>query len=178
MSHKMNVNLQDLPAAGKSWEMTVPAAVLMDEEVGRVNALEGVCHDANWQGVIQREYGIFTLRGKWNTSLLRQCDRCTSEFEWAVEGDCERFYAFEEPVDVDEEERADIEVLSPPGALNLVDVLREEVWLAWKPCVICKDSCKGLCQGCGVNLNHGVCQCKGDTSGSPFAALAKMKFDT
>jgi len=177
VSDKVCINLQDIPAAGKSWDMHISAEDLMDAGRGDVNALTGVCQDACWQGVIELAYGLYTLRGEWSVSVLRQCDRCMGEFEWAVRGDAVRVYAFEEPLDMDEEERADVEVLSPPGMLNLLDVLREEVWLAWKPCVICKDSCKGLCQGCGVNLNHDVCQCKGDCSDNPFAALAKMKFD-
>jgi len=177
VSDKVCINLQDISAAGKSWNMDITAAVLMDVNCGDVDALKHVCDDAHWQGAIERAYGIYTLRGKWSVSVLRQCDRCMDKFEWGIKGECARSYAFEEPLDMEEEERADIEVVSPPGVLNLVDVLREEVWLAWKPCVICKDSCKGLCQGCGVNLNHDVCQCKGDYSDSPFAALAKMKFD-
>lgn len=177
MSHKACINLQDISAAGKSWDMDVPAKTLMNPDVGHINALTDVCHDAHWQGMIERAYGVYALRGEWRVSILRQCDRCMGKFEWAAKGDAVRGYALEEPLDIDEEERADIEVLSPPGELNLVDVLREEIWLAWKPCVICEDSCKGLCQGCGVNLNHDVCQCSGGDSDNPFAALAKMKFD-
>ncbi len=177
MSDKLCINLQDISAAGKSWDIDVSAAFLMDADAGDVNALMNVCSDAHWQGLVQKAYGIYTLRGKWAVSVMRQCDRCMGEFEWAVTGDVGRSYAFEEQHDMDEEDRADIEVVSPPGTLNLVDVLREEVWLAWKPCVICKDSCKGLCQGCGVNLNHDKCKCGGDKHDNPFAALAKMKFD-
>jgi len=177
VSDKVCINLQDISAAGKSWNMDVSAAVLMDADVGDVNALTNVRDDAHWQGLVQKAYGIYTLRGKWAVSVMRQCDRCMSEFEWAVTGNAARSYAFEEQLDMDDDDRADIEVVSPPGTLNLVDVLREEVWLAWKPCVICKDSCKGLCQGCGVNLNHDKCKCSGDNSDNPFAALAKMKFD-
>jgi len=177
VSHKVCINLQDISVAGKAWDMRVSAVTLMDTASGDVNALTDVRRDACWQGMIERAYGIYTLRGEWSVAVLRQCDRCMGEFEWAVKGNASRSYAFEEKLDMDEEDRADIEVLSPPGELNLIDILREEIWLAWKPCVICKDSCKGLCQGCGVNLNHDVCQCKGDNNNSPFAALAKMKFD-
>jgi len=157
--------------------MNISAATLMDADVGCVDALPNVCHDTSWQGVIEPTYGVYTLRGEWSVSVLRECDRCMGKFEWLIKGRAARSYSFEEQLDMDEDDRADIEVISPPGTLNLIDVLREEVWLAWKPCVICKDSCKGLCQGCGVNLNHDGCKCKGDNSDHPFAALAKMKFD-
>jgi len=175
--HKIYINFQELSVAGKSWELDVSAAVLMNAEAGSVNALENVRSDAHWKGQIQREYGLYVLRGAWSLSVLRQCDRCMGEFEWSVKGDCERRYALEKPEDMDDEELADIEMIVPPGVLNLVDVLREEVWLAWKPCVICKETCQGLCQGCGVNLNQDICQCTGNQSDNPFAALAKMNFD-
>ena len=178
MLHQMNVTLQELSRTGKAWNWNVPASLLMDEGAGEINAFVGVCRDALWQGEIQREHGIYVLRGVWETSVLRRCDRCMDEFQWHVQGEVKRDYSFEEVLDIDEEESADIEVLLPPGQLNLLDVLREEVWLAWKPCVICRDSCQGLCQNCGVNLNQKQCQCDGNHGDNPFAALAKMKFDT
>ncbi|MBN4061382.1 hypothetical protein JYT58_00550, partial [bacterium AH-315-G11] len=113
MSHKVCINLQDISEAGKSWDMNVSAKVLMDAELGDVNALVNVCDDAHWQGLIQKAYGIYTLRGEWTVALLRQCDRCIGEFEWTSTGNAARSYAFEEQLDMDEDERADIEVVAP-----------------------------------------------------------------
>ena len=178
MSHQMNVTLQELSRVGKAWQWNVSASLLMDVDSGSVDALVGVCCDAPWQGEIQREHDRYVLHGQWSVAILRRCDRCMDEFEWHVSNEVERVYALEEVADMDDEESADIDILQPPGLLNLLDVLREEVWLAWKPCVICKDTCQGLCQGCGVNLSQKKCECEGSHEDHPFAALAKMKFDT
>jgi uncharacterized protein len=174
----MYVTLQELSRAGKAWEFNIPPVSLMDKDFGRVDALVDVCSHAKWHGVIQREYGLYALKGQWSLSLMRRCDRCMDDFEWYVQGDVQRSYVLEEVRDMDGEEQADVEVLPPPGLLNLMDVLREEVWLAWKPCVICKETCQGLCQSCGSNLNSQQCQCEGDHDDNPFAVLAKIKFDT
>ena len=177
MSDKICINLQDISLAGYAWDMQVSPDLLMNVDIGSVNALVDVCHAACWRGSLEKSYGVYTLRGTWSVAILRQCDRCISTFEWAVSGDVLREYALERFGDIGDDAQEDIEILAVPGALNLVDVLREEVWLAWKSCVVCKDSCKGLCQGCGVNLNHDACECSVDGSDNPFAVLGKMKFD-
>jgi len=174
----MVMNLQDLPAAGRTWLYHVTSDVLEDTSSGDVDALVGVCGDTFWQGSLAKEYGVYTLRGEWKTRLKRQCDRCMCEFEWDVQSECSRQYVIDTLPDMDEEDVADVDVVPSPGVMNLVDILREEIWLAWKPSVNCRASCKGLCQGCGVNLNHDECQCTSGGEDNPFAALAKMKFDT
>lgn len=40
--------------------------------------------------------------------------------------------------------------------------------------IVCKEKCKGLCSGCGANLNEKKCKCKA-TDSSPFAELAALK---
>jgi uncharacterized protein len=45
--------------------------------------------------------------------------------------------------------------------------LREEMLLNFPMKLLCKPDCKGLCPGCGVNLNFNKCQCrKGVNNGS------------
>ena len=38
---------------------------------------------------------------------------------------------------------------------------------------LCSEDCKGICPGCGVNLNQGSCTCKKETD-PRLAALAKL----
>jgi len=177
MRQQMCINLQDVSKSGMQWQWNIPAESMMQDE-GSVDPLSDVCQDASWQGSIDYSHAVYTLRGLWEVKMIRQCDRCLCDFEWLNRGECQREYSLQPLVDRDEEELLDIEELSLPGVVNLLDVLREEVWLAWKPCVVCSEACKGLCQGCGINLNHGSCQCGNDRQDHPFAALAKIKFDT
>lgn len=60
--------------------------------------------------------------------------------------------------------------------LDVGAVVAEQVVLAQPMQYICKKSCKGLCPGCGKDLNSGPCTCKEKTpKESPFAALKGMK---
>jgi uncharacterized protein len=45
------------------------------------------------------------------------------------------------------------------GGLVLEDVLREQVLLSLPARTLCREECKGLCLGCGRNLNKESCTC-------------------
>jgi len=170
------VTLQKLPSAGRQWDADVPKELLEDPACGTVDVLPGLCGDMHWRLLLERIGGQFRLSGEWQGAMKRSCGRCNAEFDWQMSGQTEREYMLG-AAPADEESESDCEYVMPPGELNLVDVLREDVWLAWKAGVICSDSCKGLCQGCGVNLNRVACQCKQDDSEHPFAALRSLKLD-
>ena len=58
--------------------------------------------------------------------------------------------------------------------INLSPFIREQVLLALPMRPLCKDGCRGLCGGCGVNLNDEPCLCassSGDPRMAPFRAL-------
>lgn len=46
--------------------------------------------------------------------------------------------------------------------LEIDSDIREEILLRFPMKVLCKPDCKGLCSGCGVDLNIEVCRCKKD----------------
>ncbi len=49
---------------------------------------------------------------------------------------------------------------SKETVLDLDDDIREEVLLNFPMRVLCTPDCKGICFGCGVNLNNEKCKCK------------------
>jgi len=167
------VTLQNLSSTGRSWDENVSRALLQDEQCGDVNVLPGLNGDIHWQLSLQRNGKVFHLNGAWQANLKRECSRCNAEFDCEQSGKTERIFQFIGKHRQDDNAEKDEQVgeyIEHPGMLNLIDVLREDVWLAWND-VICSETCQGLCQGCGVNLNDSDCQCKQDDSNNPFAAL-------
>lgn len=61
--------------------------------------------------------------------------------------------------------------------LDLEEAIQEQVILAlpFKP--LCQTDCKGLCNGCGADLNNTACTCKKDNIDPRFAVLKNLKID-
>ena len=169
------VSLQGLPEAGKAWDTDVSKQLLEEAERGKVDALSGLCGDIHWKASLFRQGRMFHLQGRWTGAIRRTCSRCNAEFDWQVSGQTERdFQMAGSPPRVDENE-SECDFLAPPGLIDLLDVLREDVWLAWKADVVCQESCKGLCPECGADLNREACQCSKDDDDHPFAVLRKLR---
>ena len=54
--------------------------------------------------------------------------------------------------------------------INLTPLINEQVLLALPTRPLCADTCRGLCSGCGVNLNSEKCVCS-DSAGDPRMAI-------
>ena len=61
------------------------------------------------------------------------------------------------------------------GEVDLNGIVKEYILLTQQMVNLCTDTCKGLCQNCGKNLNNGPCRCKNrNKKASPFAVLKKI----
>ncbi len=54
--------------------------------------------------------------------------------------------------------------------INLTPLIREQVLLALPTRPLCGENCRGLCSGCGVNLNDETCACAAP-AGDPRMAI-------
>lgn len=61
--------------------------------------------------------------------------------------------------------------------IDLLDPLAEQILMVLPTHVVCSAHCKGLCSGCGADLNKDECQCKGEGFPGPFDALKDLKLD-
>lgn len=59
--------------------------------------------------------------------------------------------------------------------LDLGGAVREEVFLAMNPYVVCDPGCPGLCPKCGANLKEGACGCTEVESDPRWDALRELK---
>ena len=109
------------------------------------------------EGVLQEAGdGDYLWRGQVHGSLAGECRRCLTGVLVAVEDD------------VDLRLSADAELAEDPSVYPLeadsddVDVtaaVREEIALRVPVFPLCRPDCKGLCAGCGADLNAGPCSC-------------------
>lgn len=89
------------------------------------------------------------------------------EIEYFVSTKCSRCLddvIFHNIVEFDEtfseDDNADSAYLYSRGLVDLTEMVNEKLLLSFPVSVLCKEDCKGICSGCGVNLNHEDCKCK------------------
>ena len=117
--------------------------------------------------------------GDFSTVIEIPCARCIDPVPAKVGGDFDLLYR---PLGVDagKDERSISEAETEIGyysgeGIQLEDVLREQILLALPLRTVCSENCRGLCPGCGKNLNAEQCIC-GDRPPDPrWAALAGIK---
>ena len=99
-----------------------------------------------------------SLTGNTSITLKIPCARCLEPVEYTCELELER----EIDMKVSEEDRVkDLDEQSYLSGYNLdADMLVfDELSLNLPMKVLCKEDCKGICNRCGANLNHGTCGC-------------------
>lgn len=88
-----------------------------------------------------------------------RCDRCLDEFDKELENNFQMLYTSEES-DRDGYDQDEVRLVSPDAhEINIGEDVRQFIMLAVPQKILCKDSCAGLCQRCGRNLNRERCTC-------------------
>ncbi len=127
------------------------------------------------QAVAELVEGEIRIRGHLEACMEAECDRCIAAVEIPVAQDFDLSYrpvatiAREEEIEVPGDE-LDVGFYSGPG-VELADVIREQTILSLPMKRVCRPDCKGLCAGCGANLNVEACRCRQPADDSPFASL-------
>ncbi len=131
---------------------------------------------------LQRTEKRVMVSGSFSVTVVNVCDRCLKQFEQAVTGtfavDLELLEEGlpAEKVDMDHfchEGEMDMDFLQG-RMVDIVDILQQQVYLAMPMKKLCAEQCRGICSGCGANLNTEPCRCEAG-SDTPFAVLAKLK---
>ena len=103
-----------------------------------------------------------------STVLKSVCDRCLKPFDNPKSVSCEYMLAQQL-----ENEDSDEIILLEDGAVDVGDLARTAFILEMDAKTLCSEDCKGLCPGCGVDLNQGSCTCKKEVD-PRLAVLAKL----
>lgn len=119
-------------------------------------------------GQVRNAAGALMLEGEAATALELVCDRCGKIFRKEKSVPLQSLLAAE----LEDEENDEIILLSG-SELDLDEIATTALILAMDTKNLCSEDCKGLCPGCGVNLNEAPCRCKPKTD-PRFAKLAKL----
>jgi uncharacterized protein len=128
---------------------------------------------------------MIDVKGSINTVARLPCSRCLKEYETALKSRFDLTYVrrlpgLEEDAQPDEVEisAAEMGLIYFEGEdINLLEGIQEQVILALPVRALCSENCKGLCAGCGRDLNAGDCGCNRQPSDNRFAILKNLKLD-
>ena len=86
--------------------------------------------------------------------LIMPCDRCLEDVRVPLSYSVSRTADLGEAPD-ESEEQAYLDGYD----LDVDTLIRDELFVHLPMKVLCREDCKGICNRCGANLNHGTCGC-------------------
>ncbi len=114
---------------------------------------------ANFKGDFSKGKDYFKLEGVLSFDLTIACSRCLAPVVESFEVDVLEFFK-NENVHLEDVESDDNFIYFDTLEVDLTESLLINIQLHIPSTVLCDDDCEGLCQYCGINLNHTKCSCE------------------
>src|SRR5262249_40201480 len=119
---------------------------------------------AQVRGTIKRHRNEVELRGELQGRFEAPCSRCLKPVTGALQVPFdERFVPAVSWREEDQHELSqdDMNLAVFDGeAIELDDLVREEILLSIPGQILCREDCRGLCPVCGIDKNSSSCQCE------------------
>lgn len=135
---------------------------------------------AEVRGSVQRNDQKVQVRGKVSAEVELDCDRCLRPITLAIATGFEVDYvpAGNYPAEQFAELQDDDLGLSvfDGEAIDIDDLVREQVILTLPARALCGENCKGLCSVCGIDKNLKDCECESRLVDPRWAALDDLRF--
>ncbi len=122
-------------------------------------------------GEVRNTAGVLNLTATLTTNLHLTCDRCGESFQREKVVKVDSLVA--DHLDNEISEDNDEILLLDGNELDLDDALTTAFILNMDTKILCREDCKGLCAGCGANLNYESCRCRREVD-PRFAVLASL----
>jgi len=114
------------------------------------------------------------FEGSVEGEVTATCARCLDEFERPLQRDF-RFVILPRPEGRDDEEDDEGVDHYSGDDLDLTPLVTEQALLALDSMPLCTPDCRGLCAGCGANLNREECRCDKKAEGPMAGPLRLFK---
>jgi len=124
---------------------------------------------------------MVSVKGNITAGINLECSRCLESFTLPIKTVYEYTFLPAEDMPGNEETELTGEDLGLSyyrnDTIDLDPIILEQIVIQIPIKPLCKESCKGLCPVCGINLNVASCNHKQMAFTSPFTALEKLKTD-
>ncbi len=134
----------------------LPFSLRLDLTGEEWNGMRPFIQPVQVEGEVRNMAGAMVLNARMSTILSLVCDRCAKPFERKKTVGYETLLDFE----LANGENDDIVLLDKEGELELDPLMQEIFLLEMDTKNLCSQDCKGLCPGCGMDLNIKPCRCK------------------
>ena len=155
------------------------AHVYNPDELNPVDERVNLTAPATVNGKIRLAGNEVFVNGHVDTRAQVECDRCLKPIELPVNADFELEYitgSEYESSAVAELTEAEMSVAVFDGeALDVDEIVKEQILLAVPTRMLCREDCKGICPQCGVDRNTGECNCETKEIDPRWAALKNLK---
>ena len=161
----MKYHLSHLVKAPLGTKVTIQVnqdAQFLDKDL-EIKVLQGQIHFTRVNS------GIYA-QGNLQTEVSLTCVRCLKPFSFLLDFKVAERYLFD-PQDADDESGA---LFAPDGVIDITEPVRQQIWVSLPIQPLCNADCKGLCDQCGVNLNHHSCSCEKESLDPRLALLEEL----
>jgi uncharacterized protein len=167
-------NLKDKEQAEAFSHSYAPGEIELVDEGARLVSAAEVMGNASRKGEEVR------VRGSIKTEVELLCDRCAAPRRTPLEVEFDARFI---PQAAAADETDNVELLVEDlglaayegDAVDVDELVREQITLALPLRNLCREDCKGLCAKCGADLNAGQCSCEQGETDPRWAALADWK---
>ena len=155
------------------------AHVYQPDELNPIDEQVNLTGPATVKGTVRLSGNEVVVEGHIDTRAQLECDRCLKPVELPVSAD----FALEYITGADyesgsnaalSEEQMSVSVFDGQ-AIDVDEIVKEQILLALPARTLCRDDCKGICPDCGIDRNTGECNCAADDVDPRWAALKSLK---
>ena len=182
----MLININDVLSSGLSVDLVQDEPELVEMALGGKGKRKADTLGFSFLSPVSVHLDLSRLQedliviGSLKTKLGLQCANCTKDFSYDVASDfsyCMPISQGESGGQEDLESVLDIESAHIEGdELNVTALVLEQISLEMPVKPLCIENCKGLCPGCGTDLNAGSCSCSmGHKVDSRLAGLKEFR---
>jgi len=170
----MIVDLITIKAQSSSFDFSIePNQIDLESETARVKNVVRV------QGKIKKGIVQTDVEGEISTTIDIECDRCLQPVDKTFDFSFNAaFVTADNYTQAKEAElnQGDLEISIYAGdAIDLGELVREQIILNLPEQTFCRDDCKGLCPKCGANRNLIDCNCEEKEIDPRWAALKNLQ---